>query len=255
MGCANTEAVRKKLFFLHIPKNAGSFINRVATSVCSRVQLHIESARADGFEGVDTCNSDFISGHIRLEEARLYLDLCDFAKVVVLRNPVDQLISHLNWVRRLSFETDGPLFASRPREVQELAVFLGSIDFSRKCDVERLVRDLSPHGHHLFNNCQTRYLSLASDRIRYGADDATAAIDGLGSFDLVGVVERLDLFVPRLQELMGWTTIQIRERVNATERNFRIEDRKHFEDVVTPLVESDRIVYDYVMKNQLHQAS
>lgn len=255
MNSAGSRTVGNKLFFLHIPKNAGSFINQVATSTCTRVQLHIESDRVNGFKRVDTRNADFVSGHIRLEEARRYLDLCDFAKVVVLRDPIDQLISHLNWVRRLSFETGGPLFASRPSEVQELAVFLGSIDFGKEKEMERLVIELSQHGHHLFNNCQTRYLTVAPDSIRYGADDAAAAIDGLGLFDLVGVVERLNLFLPRLEELMCWRPIRIRERVNATERSFQIEDRERFEDIVAPLVASDRIVYDYVMTELLHQTS
>ena len=80
-----------KLFFMHIPKTAGSALNEL---ICGRDEAfrtvtHIENK--DWWNNPALADDhDFLSGHVRIAQAAARFDLADFLRVTLLREPFAQ---------------------------------------------------------------------------------------------------------------------------------------------------------------------
>ena len=89
----------------------------------------------------------------------------------MLRDPIDQLISHIAWVRRLAEPDEKERFYQHDTEIQDIATSLAKVDLESPVHLAKWVSELSREAQSLFDNCQVRYLTdrRPSDRGRPAA--------------------------------------------------------------------------------------
>jgi hypothetical protein len=177
-----------KLFFLHIPKTAGTAFGRVlkASVPEDRFFEHMES-RQELFWSVQRDGKPFfLSGHFYFNDTREIIDRSDVFSLTVLRKPSEQFISHLRWVKFVgSPNYNGvipPAMIDLARQLWQTPLSdVGAVGSIIDCEI----------GRRLFDNLHVQYLTKAMDRPvdkRHLQD----AIVNLYSFDLVLTLERLN---------------------------------------------------------------
>ena len=247
-GDAEGGHCQKKLFFMHIAKAAGSSLNRFIQSQYPRrrSRTHIETSdfRSDS---TFSARYDYLSGHVRLHEARRRMNIDDFLWITLLRDPYSHLASHLAWVRYIGEEPESDFFLNHPLTIRQLAQELAAVDFADTAALVALIGGDNPVTLNLFDNCQTRYL-LPGHRVeRLTIDDARLALDMLKRFDLVGLVEQYDDFVSRLCSLMDWKLPPGTERVNVQPKRYGLDvNNPAVRQALHPFVQCDLVLYDSV---------
>jgi hypothetical protein len=214
-----------RLFFMHIAKAGGSTINRYFRSrfPAERAVQHLESSTAWRDDPARLLKADYLSGHVSLFSIDSRLDLSAYALVTVLREPLDQLVSHLSWVRRLAEPGEEERLALHPPYVQAFAARLAGCDFTRADAVSRLVESLSREERGLVDNCQVRYLTARSpDRV--DASDLDLARRALPRFARIGLVDRLDAFLAGVARDMAWPLPGAFGRENVTPSFYGLEE-------------------------------
>jgi Sulfotransferase family len=196
-----------KLFFLHIPKTAGTTIVETLAS------FYPNELRANYIEGIDhdqrllLGNKSFISGHLFLEEIRRLPFAAEFSQMVLLREPYARLASHLRFMDRYAtpaFRTDYELL---PPHLKEVVNRISEVDFESSESLGEFFSDLSPWSKLAFDNSQVRFLvddpgpNLASRVL--DAEVLDNAIQRLSAFDYIGTTEHIDVFVDQIARAFG----------------------------------------------------
>lgn len=241
-----TKLSKRKLFFLHIPKTAGSSCNEYFVAHFGRSQTHIEAHRASDYSGIEVDRLEFMSGHVRTFELMKYLDLGGFVRATLLREPLEQLLSHVKWVLYLCEDKSSDRYKRQPDQVKDLGGRLSEIDFFDAQSIERGFDALPQFGHLLFNNCQTRYLLNAPDPVYMEPDHGFDAIDGLGFFDAVGVTSNIDGFIERIGQCLGVSFSAAFPVVNASRNaaTFAVSDATA--RALAPFYRVDQMVFDAI---------
>lgn len=249
---SNTKLVGKsKIFFLHIPKTAGTSVNIMLAGNYRKksVKFHIENDRSEQFKNINTNYHQMISGHIRLYEVTNFLDIEDFLCVTLLRDPFDQLISHLNWVKFISEKPQGLFFGNHAKPIKELSLEMRKVNFSILSEVELFFNNLPDIGNELFNNCQTKYLANYIVSSKLSIDDAANAIESLSFFDIIGTVENMESFMNEICLKMGWHYNVSIPKMNVSKTNTGIDKNlPGLREALYPLYCADQVVYDHVSK-------
>lgn len=237
-------AETRPIFFMHIPKTAGSSVNRLFTESLGpeAVRTHIESAQRspDLF-----AKRRFVSGHFRYTEFRRYCDSGDFFVMTLLRDPVDHLRSHLNWVRILTIEERFRTFIETRDALRLVSEKLRDVDVNDADAVRGFLdenADLRPV-RALFENCQVRYLLEAPKHDAVTQDDLQLARARLETFDFVGINELFEETIRRLGRRfrIRFVTKTARENVQSYGRDI---DRDRFRDLLGDYIGYDCALYD-----------
>lgn len=196
---------KSRLFLIHIPKTAGTTINEllVQTLGSARTATHIES-RSGFLSSLCTDSGDlrFVSGHLRLPDVLANIDSRSWFLFTILRNPVQQLISHLKWVKALAAPDNSARLRLHTEVIQEIAHRLWETSLNDVDKIGRVIREDFDEARQLFDNCQVRYL-INHSRDFVGANDAAAAVEALGRFDYVGLTEHLTNTCTELSRIVG----------------------------------------------------
>lgn len=238
----------RKLFFMHIAKTAGSSVNHDISSQYNAGEFcfHIEGQK-------DTellYKKKFISGHVNLDRFKHSFSRKDYILFSFLRNPIDQLVSHLYWVRHLSEPGIENFKSQHPPVVQKLSEKMHSMNFSNKDQMKFFVENLSNIEAPLFDNCQCRYFNPIPANKRYSQNNAVDAITYMESFDVIGITEQYEKSMNQLERVMGWTRNNkkvTRENVNRYDYGLDKTDKDILE-ILSPLVQYDQILYDAGLK-------
>ena len=110
----------QKIFFIHIPKTGGSSVNKVLAESGLKGRSHCQAAIRQG-SGRDLMDSDYLSAHIPIGalERSVAVNLSEWRLYSAVRNPIEQLRSHINWQYQVYYK--GPtFFYGHPRERQQL---------------------------------------------------------------------------------------------------------------------------------------
>lgn len=141
----------KKLIFIHIPKTAGSTINKILQNKLGDGKDHIEAWL--GSDKIDKARDlNWISGHVPRWKMVEYFGNGNIYFTFV-REPHRQLISHLKW-QFLVVEKGVRFFKSHPRRNQEIILDVINTDFS---DIKQVI-DMLYRNKALFLNFQSKYL-------------------------------------------------------------------------------------------------
>lgn len=195
-----------KLLFMHIPKAAGSTVNRFLASHFSgsRHVLHIESD-PDWQRNPDRIRQlDFISGHVPLPQLARKLNLDDYQKLTVLREPYAQLASHLAWIRRLSDPGEEQRLERHPAYIQALSRQLSATDFADPASLKSLVSGLNESETRLLDNCQVRYFTVIPQGEHVSVLNLEQAVEDSAIFDRIGRADAVAEFLEAIARDMGW---------------------------------------------------
>ncbi len=187
-----------KIFFLHIPKTAGTALSRVFRGAVpiDRYFEHMES-RVPLFHEVTTDGEPFfVSGHFTYEVAQALIARDDVYALTVLRHPVQQLESHIKWVKAYGNPEDPERLEQIPQPIANLALQLWESDLNDVNDLEKVLE--SPLGHQLFDNLHVRYLTSAKVA-KVGPSEAELACDHISMFDFFFVMDDLPAAIDRLK--------------------------------------------------------
>ena len=225
----------RTVIFLHLPKAAGSTLNRVIAQQYAPAEIYKTGGKALPIIGTDLAANPcvrLIAGHIGFGVHTLLARPCTY--ITVLRDPVERMLSHYHFARKL---VTHPLHA-------EIANGLSLVDAARR-----------------LANLQTRY--LADESVR--GTSATAARDALESakenlgrhFAVAGLAERFEETLLLLSRRLGW---KIRPVANSNVTRGRPKRQAHSDAELRSIRELNTLdgeLYDWVrsrFENDVAQA-
>lgn len=238
-----------RIFFMHIPKTAGSTFNAQASLFYpeSRVLTHLE-AESEEVRFDRPGSSFFASGHLGWLTISAFPDREDLVFYTILREPFSHLHSHLNWIKGIGTDPKSGFFLAHPPVIRNLALRLNRRDRSTKEILRQLVISLDGFEIDFFDNLQTRYfLDYRPERVQ--ADDCLAAIENCRHFKRIGLTEHYDAFLRSFCEDNGFSYLARKRAFNESSIDpFYDHQADEFKEIVLPLVQTDLQLYQHICK-------
>lgn len=236
--------VYEKLFFLHVPKTGGysinSWLQQYFPSSEIQVNLEITNWTKQDFWKSAKC----ISGHLPFQILNRHHPLNEYLKVTVLREPIDQLLSHLRMVRRLRNPENKKFWPSYSSDVQDISLSLNGLNFLEPLDIAKWLEDCPAPGKVLFHNCQTRYFLRNPNDLFLNELHADEALLTLSRFDVIGALKHIDEFGENVAQRMGWSVLKKIEKKNVSPKTDKpFENFKKFRKALEPFVYLDQEIY------------
>tara|TARA_R110000850_G_scaffold236880_1_gene361664 strand:- start:248 stop:997 length:750 start_codon:yes stop_codon:yes gene_type:complete len=235
-----------KILYIHVPKTAGSSINKYFSNNLKSHRFHIE-----GINGLnkDICESyEFISGHLPYNVIDKMLPLEEWITLISFREPVSYVISHLSWVRQLADQGEEERFNAHPKPFQRIARKMTEYNFSNPDDLSDLITWLEDENLLFLHNTQMYFLNGEHNRSTYSHSQVNAALKNLESIDLVGIQEDINQFMNMLSMKFEWPANQVvMENVSHNKYGLDINDDK-ITKALFPLYDKDVIVYEKAKK-------
>ena len=240
-----------KVFFMHIPKTAGTSFNTFAGTLFPQdsAAVHLESVDQNTYPVLQS-EKHYLAGHLPLREIKSHFDLTQFDLYTIIREPYGHLHSHLNWVKRIGGNPDSDFFLSHSRETQKLALLLNELDFTHEKNIHALVDGICGDLTTLFDNHETRYF-LDYRRKKVTAPDVQIAQAELGRFKFIGITEQYQQFLDLFCATYQIVSTGQQERLNRSESSklFDFHDPT-IRSILNPLVEFDLRLYQSVLERE-----
>lgn len=246
-GDSLIEYSRQKLLFMHIAKTAGSSVNNFFARHYAQNQyaLHIESNKGLQSNPVELEKLNFLSGHISLFDLNAMLDLDEYYKVTVVREPYAHLRSHLSWINRLALPGEEQRFRQHEAYIQAFARKLSRVNFSCPDELKTLVESLEDRERQLVDNCQVRYFTRVPAGQPVCDADAHEAIRASAAFDQIGTAESLGEFLKKVADEMLWPEPEYLVRENVNQGFYGLDlSNKYTRAALEPLVKHDLTLYE-----------
>lgn len=243
-----------KVFFMHIPKTAGTSFNTFADTLFPQnsATVHLESMDPGTYPALQS-EKHYLSGHLPLREIKTHFDLTQLDLYTIIREPYGHLHSHLNWVKRIGQHPDSDFFLSHSTETQTLALLLNELDFNHEKNVHALVDGICGDLTTLFDNHQTRYF-LDYKRKKVTGPDVQIAQVELGLFKAIGITEQYQQFLNQFCTAYGIVCPGQQEKLNRSESSklFNCHDPA-IRSILYPFVEFDLALYQRISHQQAKQ--
>ncbi len=241
---------QRKLLFMHIPKAAGSTVNAFFASYYRENQyaLHIESNKKWQTSPDELKKLSFLSGHFNLAVSGKKLNLENYYKVTVVREPYAQLCSHLTWIKRLAMPGEEHRLKQHIVHIQTFAKKLAATDFANVAELKILLDSLEEFEIRLIDNCQVRYFTWIPQAQAVNNTDAQDAIRASAVFDKIGITESIGNFMKEVAQEMKWPVLAVkpaRENITQDFYGLNLSDDETRE-VLQPLIQYDMILYKHV---------
>lgn len=236
------------IFFMHIPKTAGTSFNAFAQCryPADSARIHIEGSDPALYPEFASA-SLYLAGHLRLQSILDHFDLDRFQLYTIIREPYGQLQSHLNWLRAVGHNPDSGFFRKHPACVRDVSKVFNSNSIPVAKKLCSLVAGLDGFLIDYFDNCQTRYfLDYRPDRV--GWLDLQNAIKNFHYFQAIGTTERYRNFIAEFSTRYRQPFIAQQKQLNRAKYDtfYNPEDLWN-KAIVHPLVKYDLLLYKAVM--------
>jgi len=180
----------KPVFFVHIPKTAGTSFNNHVHPWFGYGKWHSHIEVLDLATQRKLINPGyFIAGHIPLYKLReIEPDFSQLDLHTIFRRPIDQLHSHLAWLKGIGTNPDSGFFKTHQPVIQELSLRMQEVELNYASGIEKFVAAMEGFQLEFFDNIQTRYL-LDSRAKKVSNANFDQAIDNLSVFQTIGTTE------------------------------------------------------------------
>ena len=257
----------RRMFLVHIPKTGGSSVNAFMEDYLGRraCASHIEGNPEWEFSPASTTlttfgttpdieNYVFLSGHVPLYELRQKLMLGNTLVTTVLRDPIEQVVAHIAWIRSLADPDEKERFYQHDTEIRNIATCLAELDLRSPVHLKKWAEDLSYLGRSLFDNSQVRYLTDRAPTDQVTQCDLQGAIRNLQVFDLIGRTDRVPAFLTKVAEKMGFERCGISDvnvRENVAIKKYGLDSRDPgVREALESLIQFDQALYDKAVSSE-----
>jgi len=192
------------LFFMHIPKTAGTSFNNYIRQYFGygKSHTHIQTTPLLQQQSMAR-DSHFLSGHITYEHIdTIYVDRPNIDRHTIVRDPLKQLHSHIAWVKGIALDPVSEFFKKHNELVQKMGQNLFQTDLSVPGNLRQLVENIDGFQIDFFDNIQTRYfLGYRPDRVTQS--DCDNAIGNISKFATIGLTEHFGAYVEEFCDYYG----------------------------------------------------
>ncbi len=241
--------LKKKIYFLHIPKTGGQFINKLLRSLVPEDQ-HLEQIQNFiNQKDKSFLKKRFLSGHIPLKKFQHIAN--DFEERLIftlIREPYDHLISHISWIRNLT--QNSKRFYAHPKIVQDLAIKLEQINFENVSEVYDFVDQIDGYALAAFDNRQVRYFVDPPDNEWTNSSHKSEAIKMAEELSYVGLFETFEnsiieiLIKLEVSADFSFDMKRVNTKNNKVIQN--INDKPEIKKILSPLVCYDLKLYEKI---------
>jgi len=235
-----------KLFYFHVPKTAGTSINEFLGDISHNFKIHIESSRDLNSEFLS--GLDFASGHVRYPDIEKMIALNKWTTIATFREPIDHVISHLKWIKKLGEPSEHKRLLQHTKAIQKIVNEIMKYDLGNAQDISKFIQWLETNNIFYFHDTQTRYFCDAPHNVLIDEEQMEYAIRNIKKIDYVGLQENLSDFMKILSYEFG------KERskypylnMNDSDYGLNSEDNNIIE-ALAPLYNNDKKIYEYAKK-------
>ena len=236
------------MFFMHIPKTAGTSFNNYIRQYFGyqKSHTHIESIPFDRQKLLaNTC--DYLSGHLTLEHIPKIFQQQDAIHLhTIIRQPLRQLHSHIAWVKGIALDTESLFFKKHHTLIQTMGRDLFEVDLSDPVNLKTLVNNLDGFQLDFFDNIQTRYfLDYRPDRV--SQQDCDNAMANIAQFKTIGLTESFNQYTAEFCDFYGIQQKPITSVHNPAKVTPLFDvNQTAIRDAIMPLVQFDLQLYDEI---------
>lgn len=239
---------KNNIFYLHIPKTAGSSMNRFLASQFADTEclVHIESKidfeNKEDIKKIDAFK--LLSGHIALPKMQQKLKVLDSrVTMATFRIPIEHVISHIAWVRKLGDKGEESRLHMHSKIVQKIVLKLLTVDLSNAKEITHFISWLTEEKIYLFHDTQIKYLNDVNYLVN--ANNINIALQNLDKLDFVGTTERLGEFQTMLCYELGWKFYERKiEKENINNNNYGLDiQNASIRKALQPLIQWDNMIY------------
>lgn len=253
----NIKTSRLKIFYMHIPKTAGSSLNADISTNFPNInkRSHIEGVLGTKEEG-NLKNKNFLSGHLSFPKIIEKFPVNNWDFITLIRNPIDQLESHINWVIKVTEDLDSNFSKGHGNLIVNISYALRDMNLETQAGKLEFVRTVSTNDHfrNLFENCQTKYFVGPKDRFIDSNDLYNAIKIIQSSFLLTGISDDYNGFLKALTEHFGFNYLSPSERKNINKKKKRFFITEEDKQIIYDLIKFDNLLYNFT-KIKWHEFS
>ncbi|MFT5700039.1 MAG: hypothetical protein ACI8ZB_002910 [Desulforhopalus sp.] len=232
------------IFFMHIPKTAGTSFNSFAGSLYKPDEIitHIEAFDQTSYPEIAE-RYRFISGHLRMDTIKMFFSGPDIQLYTLIREPYGQLHSHLNWLRGIGADRGSAFYQAHHGLFKDLADDFGDKTELNHQTLQNIVDNISGVLKKLVDNNQSRHF-LTGDPTTVTNKDFAEIRDNVKLFTMVGTTKEYSLFQKDFCEMNSFPPPAAVKSLNSS-RFTQLYDHTDpvTREIVTPLVAFDLQLY------------
>jgi hypothetical protein len=182
--------MKKKIFFIHVAKTAGSSFNNFLQNHF-KGEIHCEKyLEQDKYtlSNIDYLKSlDYISGHLKIPTFyKNNFAKQDYFLIAYLRNPVNQFLSHINWIIKISTMGEN-FFMTHSQRFRDISLELGEANLY---DPDVFISSMIKFQGIFKNNQSVYFVSDPMEVVSHAPSKSSSEIiEAMQVLDLVGITE------------------------------------------------------------------